>query len=199
MDDELLGKAVQVRVVQGHEPRHFIKMFSGKMIVFMGGKASGFKNIHDHDTYDTDGTRLFRVRGTCPDDVRVVQVAEVAGSLNSEDVFVLETPSKTFIWTGQASDPDELDIAKNIIDVVSPGRDVEVVKEGQESAEFWQGLGGEGEYSKCAVDFDKPILEPRLFHCKEMTDGTLRALEVNHFEQSVRLLNRVVLGHLAFF
>jgi len=35
-----------------------------------------------------------------------------------------------------------------------------------------------------AVDFDKPILEPRLFHCKEMSNGTLRALEINHFEQS---------------
>ena len=32
-------------------------------IFFSGGKASGFKNITDHDTYDADGTRLFRVRG----------------------------------------------------------------------------------------------------------------------------------------
>ena len=32
-------------------------------ILFSGGKASGFKNITDHDTYDVDGTRLFRVRG----------------------------------------------------------------------------------------------------------------------------------------
>ena len=34
-----------------------------KKIFFSGGKASGFKNITDHDTYDVDGTRLFRVRG----------------------------------------------------------------------------------------------------------------------------------------
>ena len=54
------GKATQVRVVQGREPRHFIKMFGGKMVVFSGGKASGFKNVHDHDTYDADGTRMFR-------------------------------------------------------------------------------------------------------------------------------------------
>ena len=32
--------------------------------------------------------------------MRAVQVAEVAASLNSDDVFVLETPSKTFIWNG---------------------------------------------------------------------------------------------------
>ena len=61
LDDELSGKATQVRVVQGREPRHFIKMFGGKMVVFSGGKASGFKNVHDHDTYDADGTRMFRL------------------------------------------------------------------------------------------------------------------------------------------
>lgn len=39
----------------------FCEFFSGRMVVFLGGKASGFKNVHDHDTYDADGTRLFRV------------------------------------------------------------------------------------------------------------------------------------------
>ena len=63
MDDELNGKATQIRVTQGCESRHFIKLFHGKMVVFAGGRASGFKNVHDHDTYDEDGTRLFRIRG----------------------------------------------------------------------------------------------------------------------------------------
>ncbi len=40
LDNELGGKAVQVRVIQGREPRHFIKMFGGKMVVFSGGKVS---------------------------------------------------------------------------------------------------------------------------------------------------------------
>ena len=62
MDNEMNGKAVQVRVVQGFEPRHFLKIFKGKFITFTGGKASGFKNMKDHDTYDVDGTRLFRIR-----------------------------------------------------------------------------------------------------------------------------------------
>merc|ERR1719270_812633 len=86
VDDELGGKAIQVRVVQGREPRHFLKMFNGKMVVFSGGKASGFKNITDHDTYDADGTRLFRVRGipdgNGPSCIRAEQVEEVAASLN---------------------------------------------------------------------------------------------------------------------
>ena len=40
LDDEVGGKAIQVRVVQGMEPRHFIKMFGGKMIVYSGGKVN---------------------------------------------------------------------------------------------------------------------------------------------------------------
>ena len=174
-----------VRVVQGREPRHFLKMFDGKMIVFSGGKASGFKNITDHDTYDVDGTRLFRVRGTSEGDVRAEQVEEITASLNSEDVFVLETPTKTFIWTGQASDPEELEISKGIIESISPGRDAENINEGSEPDEFWEALGGKSDYSQVAVNLDKPILEPRLFHCKEMSNGTLRALEINLFEKDV--------------
>ena len=61
LDEELDGRAVQVRVTQDNEPRHFLKMFKGKMIIFSGGHASGFRNVHDYDSYDLDGTRLFRV------------------------------------------------------------------------------------------------------------------------------------------
>lgn len=31
LDNEVGGKAVQVRVTQGNEPRHFIKMFQGEL------------------------------------------------------------------------------------------------------------------------------------------------------------------------
>ena len=44
------------------------------------------------------------MRGTCAEDVRATQVAEVAASLNSEDVFILETPGNTWIWTGEVSE-----------------------------------------------------------------------------------------------
>lgn len=100
LDNELNGSAIQVRVTQGHEPRHFLKIFKGKMVVFSGGHASGFKNIQDNDTYDVDGTRLFRIRGTLADDVRADQMPEVAASLASDDVFILETPNATYIWHG---------------------------------------------------------------------------------------------------
>lgn len=71
------------------------------MVIFSGGHASGFKNIKDNDTYDTDGTRLFRIRGTCSEDVRAVQLPEKTSSLNSDDVFLLETPDQIYLWFGK--------------------------------------------------------------------------------------------------
>ena len=35
-NEELGGGAIQVRVVQGQEPRHFIKMFGGNLVVLKG-------------------------------------------------------------------------------------------------------------------------------------------------------------------
>ena len=62
--DELGGAATQVRVTMGKEPMHFVRCFHGKMGVHSGGKASGFKNKADADSYDTDGISLFHVSST---------------------------------------------------------------------------------------------------------------------------------------
>ncbi|CAG0921435.1 unnamed protein product [Notodromas monacha] len=165
LDDELNGRAVQVRVVQGEEPAHFLHVFKGKMVTFMGGKASGFKNLQDHDTYDVDGTRLFRIRGTSEFDVRAEQVPEVTASLASDDVFLLETPTATYIWAGKGSSDEEKAMATNIRSVVSPNAEPQMVAEGEEPEGFFDALGGKGDYNADVGLPSNPLLEPRLFHC----------------------------------
>lgn len=182
MDNEI-GGAVQVRVVQGNEPRHFLKIFKGRMITFTGGKASGFKNVHDHDTYDVDGTRLFRIRGTCAEDVRADQMAEVAASLASDDVFILETPGDTFVWHGKGGSEFEKEMASNIVSIVSPNREPKTIEEGDEPSEFWTALGGEGDYDKELDPAGPPFLEARLFHCKIRWSGKFKVEEIAQFEQ----------------
>lgn len=103
LDDKYGGAPVQVRVVQNKEPDHFLLIFRGRMVVHSGGRASGFKNRADQDSYDVDGTRLFHVRGTDSINCRAVQVEEVANSLNSNDCFILEIPACTYIWYGKVS------------------------------------------------------------------------------------------------
>lgn len=182
VDDEVGGKAVQVRVVQGREPEHFLKIFKGKMIVFMGGHASGFKNIHDHDTYDVDGTRMFHIKGTCADDVRAEQVPEVAASLNSDDVFVLETPSATYLWFGKGASDEEKEMGRNVINAVAPGRDPVQVNEEEEPEEFWAAIGGKGEYTKGFEMPGNPLLPPRLFLCSNAS-GKFNVEEIGRFRQ----------------
>lgn len=75
--------------------------FSPAVGLVQGGKASGFKNRFEGDTYDVDGTRLFQVKGTSTLNTRAVQVEELASSLNTNDCFVLETPMETYIWYGK--------------------------------------------------------------------------------------------------
>ncbi|XP_076311001.1 gelsolin, cytoplasmic-like isoform X1 [Tachypleus tridentatus] len=182
MDNELGGKAVQVRVVQGSEPQHFLRIFKGKMVVFMGGHASGFRNIHDHDTYDEDGTRMFQIKGTSDVDTRAQQVPEKATSLNSDDVFVVETPSVTHLWIGKESSEDELNMARNVAELVSPGREIVEIGEEEEPDEFWNSIGGKNEYQKSRGLPSTPLLEPRLFKCSEV-HGRFRVEEMCNFTQ----------------
>ena len=43
LDNELGGRAVQVHVVQGKEPDHFLAIFGSKLVIYSGGRASSFE------------------------------------------------------------------------------------------------------------------------------------------------------------
>jgi len=182
LDNEMNGVAVQVRVCQGAEPAHFLRMFGGRLVIHSGGKASGFKNRKDLDSYDVDGTRLFQVRGTGSYDVRAMQVPEVSASLNSDDCFVLETPEKTYLWLGKESSEDEKQMGETLCGEISPGREICHSPEGEEEDAFWEALGGSGEYTKISDD-PRPGLAERLFHCHVSPAGVLRVVEVAGFTQ----------------
>jgi hypothetical protein len=183
LDDRYGGRPVQVRVVQMKEPEHFLRMFGGKMIIHSGGKASGFKNRADSDSYDIDGVRLFHVRGTSPGTMRAVQVEEKAASLNSNDSFVLETPKATYLWYGKGCSGDERELANHVSTAVTPGREPIKVLEGKEQQEFWDGLGGKTDYaSGKLLEQEVPERPPRLFQCSNAS-GKFRVEEVPDFTQ----------------
>uniref|UniRef100_A0A903Z0F0 Gelsolin-like domain-containing protein n=1 Tax=Anopheles minimus TaxID=112268 RepID=A0A903Z0F0_9DIPT len=173
MDDELNGKAILVRVAQGNEPRHFMKLFKGKMVTFLG----------DYDKQTADGTKLFRIRGTCSDDVRAEEMAPTASSLASDDVFLLKSGSTVYIWHGVGASDLEKEMAANIAGVVAPNASPEVIAEDSEPEEFWNALGGKDEYDRELDPAGAPFLSPRLFHCRILYNKKLRVEEVPHFEQ----------------
>lgn len=162
VDDELGGAAVQVRVVQNKEPPHFYLIFKGKFIVHSGGKASGFKNIADKDSYDTDGVSLYQVRGTNETNTRAIQVPEKAASLNSGDIFLLTCPAGFYAWYGSQCSGDEREMANSYFGKVDR-REVQKITEGSEPTPFWDALGGKADYAKVKVSADQEYREPRLF------------------------------------
>jgi len=200
LDDEMGGYPVQVRVVQGKEPPHFFKIFENYGIcIHEGGIGSGFKNRDEADKYDTDGTRLFHVRGTNDFNTRAVQVKETSASLNSGDCFILESPEQVYLWMGRGCSGDEREFTHMIrkrLQFQSKNQDPEILAEGAETPEFWKALGtnsGEGptSYSKKELE-DPKEADPRLFQCSD-NRGYFYAEEVFDFDQEDLIEDDVML------
>lgn len=83
----------------------------------------------------------------------------------------------------------EKEMAANVVSLLSPDHEPQVIEEGEEPEEFWEGLGGHGDYDKEIDAPGAPFLEPRLFHCRILTNGKFRVEEIAQFEQDVRFIN----------
>ncbi|CAJ1069359.1 LOW QUALITY PROTEIN: gelsolin-like [Xyrichtys novacula] len=171
LDDELGGSAVQVRVVQGKEPAHLMSLFGSKpMVVYKGGTSrEGGESV-------PEDIRLFQVRANPAGHSRAVEVEPVSQSLNSNDVFVLVSPSKAWIWKGTSSTSVEEQGAKHLAELLQVS--LTKVQEGNEEDEFWDTLGGKADY--CHLLRPLNHLEahpPRLFACSNKT-GNFQMEEV---------------------
>ncbi|XP_018085003.1 gelsolin-like isoform X2 [Xenopus laevis] len=163
LDEELGGGPVQVRVVQGKEPAHLISLFGGKpMIIYKGGTSREGGQTKDADV------RLFQVRSSSSGFSRAVEVDATASNLNSNDAFVLKTPSAAYLWVGQGSTDAEKNGAKELLKIL--GVSASDIPEGQETDDFWGAIGGKAAYRTSARLKDKlNIHPPRLFACSNKT------------------------------
>jgi len=191
MDDELGGDPVQVRVVQGKEPNHFLTLFKGKMIVHKGGAASGFKNRLDVDSTNQTGISLYHVKGTTEMNTRAIEVDAFANSLNSGDCFVLLTPETMFVWNGKGSSDQERLVASHVAQILQGNRSAVQFNEGEESDDFWNALGGKADYPT-SVTLASGAHDPRLFHCSNVS-GRFRVDEVFDFSQDDLINDDVML------
>uniref|UniRef100_A0A8B9THM3 Gelsolin n=1 Tax=Anas platyrhynchos TaxID=8839 RepID=A0A8B9THM3_ANAPL len=162
LDEELGGSPVQKRVVQGKEPPHLMSMFGGKpLIVYKGGTSRGGGQTTPAET------RLFQVRSSTSGATRAVEVCEEPTSiqLNSNDAFVLKTPSAAYLWVGQGASNAEKSGAQELLNVLG-ARSVQV-SEGREPENFWAALGGKAPYRTSPRLKDKKMdaHPPRLFAC----------------------------------
>ncbi|XP_073324505.1 advillin [Pagrus major] len=177
LDQKYGGEPVQVRVTMGKEPRHFMAIFKGKMVIYEGGTSR--KGSSDPEP----PIRLFQVRGSDPFNTKAIEVPVLASSLNSNDVFLLKSQAGIYLWCGKGSSGDERAMAKEVVSVIGRKDSEEIVAEGQESVEFWDMLGGKAPYAS-----DKRLQQtvsdhqPRLFECSNKT-GRFIVTEVTQFTQ----------------
>ncbi|NXP91361.1 VILI protein, partial [Passerina amoena] len=176
LDQKYNNEPVQIRVTMGKEPAHLMAIFKGKMVVYAGGTSRA------GSTEPTPSTRLFQVHGTNEYNTKAFEVPVRASSLNSNDVFVLKTPSCCYLWYGKGCSGDEREMAKTVADIISK-MEKPVVAEGQEPPEFWLALGGKSQYaSNKRLQEENPSVPPRLFECSNKT-GTFLATEIIDFTQ----------------
>uniref|UniRef100_UPI00358FAFE8 villin-1-like isoform X1 n=2 Tax=Myxine glutinosa TaxID=7769 RepID=UPI00358FAFE8 len=176
LDQKHDGQPVQVRVTMGNEPRHFVAMFNGKLIIYQGGTS------RSNHTEPDPPVRLFHIRGNDEFSTKAIEVVPRAAALNSNDVFVLKIPSACYLWCGKGANGDEREMAKVVADVISKG-DKQTVAEGKEPLDFWASLGGKAPYADGkSLQEEKPKMEPRLFECSTQT-GRFFVTEVTDFTQ----------------
>ncbi|OWK63235.1 Villin-1 [Lonchura striata] len=176
LDQKYNNEPVQIRVTMGKEPAHLMAIFKGKMVVYAGGTSRA------GSTEPTPSTRLFQVHGTNEYNTKAFEVPVRASSLNSNDVFVLKTPSCCYLWYGKGCSGDEREMAKTVADIISK-LEKPMIAEGQEPPEFWLALGGKSQYaSSKRLQEENPSVPPRLFECSNKT-GTFLATEIIDFTQ----------------
>ncbi|XP_053171141.1 advillin isoform X2 [Scomber japonicus] len=180
LDQKYGDEPVQVRITMSKEPRHFMAIFKGKMVIFEGGTSR--KGSSDPEP----PIRLFQVHGSDSSNTKAIEVPALATSLNSNDVFLLKSQSGVYLWCGKGSSGDERAMAKLVSSVIGQkshnGSD-ELVAEGQEPTEFWELLGGKGPYAS-SKRLQQTVLDhqPRLFECSNKT-GRFIVSEVTQFTQ----------------
>nr|XP_020640277.1 advillin isoform X1 [Pogona vitticeps] len=176
VDQRLNGEPVQVRVMMGKEPRHFLAVFKGKLVIFEGGTSR--KGGQEEES----PVRLFQIRAMDGTNTKAMEVPASASSLNSNDVFLLKTQGDHYLWYGKGSSGDEREMAKQLATTLCDGLQ-ETVVEGQEPTEFWELLGGKAPYaSEKRLQQEFPDHPPRLFECSNKT-GRFVVLEITDFTQ----------------
>ncbi|KMZ55951.1 Villin-3 [Zostera marina] len=197
MAESLKFQATQARFYEGKEPIQFFVIFQ-RFIVFKGGISSGYKNyiIENNivdETYSEDGVALFRIQGSSAENMQAIQVDPVASSLNSSYFYILHNGNTVYIWIGSFATTEDQELAERLLDVIKPNVQSKTQKEGNESDQFWNLLGGKSEHASQRIS---SIVEsdPHLFFCT-FSKGNLKVTEIFNFTQDDLMTEDVFILH----
>ncbi|XP_073942119.1 LOW QUALITY PROTEIN: villin like protein quail [Choristoneura fumiferana] len=169
---------VQAWVYQGKEPAHFLQIFKGRMITYVGSA----------DDYDPSGRRvvaparaLIRVSGQYAREARGAEVraGAGAGAGAAGACYVLRDAARAWVWCAASATGDEREVAKNMA-----AADHTLVMQGKEKPDFWAAIGDRRELLVAAPlqEVERP-LPPRLFYVSLGLPGQYTFEEIISFSQ----------------
>ncbi|KAI3830341.1 hypothetical protein MKW92_030870 [Papaver armeniacum] len=181
MVEALKSQAAQARIFEGNEPIQFFSIFQSFVVFKFGYKNYIAENGVADETYSEDGVALFRVQGSGPENMQAIQVAPVASSLNSCYCYILHSGSTVFTWSGNLTTADDHELVERQLDIVKPNLQSKPQKEGTETDQFWELLGGKLEFPGQKITRDAES-DPHLFSCS-FSKGNLKVSEIYNFSQ----------------
>ncbi|CAA3002471.1 villin-4-like [Olea europaea subsp. europaea] len=90
--------------------------------------------------------------------------SHVASSLNSSYCYILHSGSFVFSWSGNLTTSEDQELVERQLDLIKPDMQSRLQKEGAESEQFWDLLGGKSEYPSQKIARDAES-DPHLFSC----------------------------------
>lgn len=182
---ELTSRMTRMRVKKGHEDEAFLSFFPNGFAIL---DEARIPIDQWYAKVASDGV-MFRVQAPFGGGARAIeQNARSSGYLNSGDSFTVINGDVGFVWQGCGSNDYERQSAEKMFEFVQRPAATSSITEGAEPAEFWDSVGGQGEYSKIkeSVGF-APDFEPRLFQVSNQS-GFMWMEELPCFAQEDMLL-----------
>ncbi|XP_050361834.1 villin-like protein quail isoform X2 [Nymphalis io] len=164
---------IQAWIYQGKEPAHFLQIFKGRMITYIGSATD----------YDPSGRRvvpppraLIRVSGQYAREARGAQAGRGAGA---GACYVLRDGARVWVWCAASATGDEREVAKNMA-----AADHTLVMQGKEKPDFWAALGDRRQLLEPSPlkEVERP-LPPRLFYVSLGVAGQYSFEEIISFSQ----------------
>ena len=82
----IFGGINLIKCVQSKELDFFV-FISVSFVFRQGGHVSGFRGVHNHDTYHPNEPVMFHVKGDKPDQTRAIQVGTDKGSTSTNNII----------------------------------------------------------------------------------------------------------------
>ena len=162
----------RMRVRKGHEDECFLGFFPNGFVILDEARVP----IGDFDAKMAEKGAMFRVQAPYGGGARAIEQNERSSTyLNSGDSFVVFTPqcANAYVWNGVGSAEVEQKAAAGFAQAfTAKPATTAVVKETEEGDDFWESIGGKGEYSTSKEAMVCPGFEPRLFHVSNQSGYT---------------------------